>query len=328
MPLDQLLRGVWALKFRLATLALLLLLGGAGLILSWPRAFLAQAVIAPAETTGLANSSLISANALAPGSLLDTRPSGNFAVYLAALRSPEAAAMLARDTPLLAALERRRAEGLAGWLREKLGLRMRPDQDDVEGWLERALAVTQSLASVTWTLELALPDRALAAEVLTRLHGFGEAKVRRDLLDLVNRRIRVLETRLMSERDIYLRTPIFELLAQHQRAAMVLAADEVVAARLVSGPGAELKPSLPNRPLLLVLLAVAAPLTCLFGGACWVLLSGVPAVRKAPGAPPPWPPGQVAGLPGPSPRRPGQGRALGNAVSPDGARARRPWPGA
>ncbi len=78
----------------------------------------------------------------------------------------------------------------------------------------------------------------------------------------------------LTERDIYLRTPIFELLAQHQRAAMVLAADEAVAARLVSGPGVELKPSLPNRPLLLALLLVAAPLACLFGGACVVLLRG------------------------------------------------------
>ncbi|MBO1080676.1 hypothetical protein [Roseomonas haemaphysalidis] len=274
MPLDVLLRGVWRLKLWLAALSLLLVLAGGSLILSWPRAYLAQAVIAPAETTGLAISTLISASALSPGSLLDTRPSGNFAVYLAALRSPEAAAMLARDTGLMAGLAARRADGPAGWLRDTLGLRMDQDQDDAEGWLERGLAVTQSLASVTWTLEVSLPDRLLAQEVLARLHAFAEAKVRGDLQELVTRRVKVLESRLATERDIYLRTPIFELLAQHQRAAMVLAADEAVAARLVSGPGVELKPSVPNRPLLLVLLLVAAPMACLFGGACVVLLRG------------------------------------------------------
>ena len=274
MPLDVLLRGLWRLKLWLAALAILLVAAGATLVLSWPRAYLAQAVIAPAETTGLAISTLISASALSPGSLLDTRPSGNFAIYLAALRSPEAAAMLARDTQLMPALSARRAEGPAGWLRDTLGLRMEPDQDDAEGWLERSLAVTQSLASVTWTLEVSLPDRLLAQEVLARLHAFAEAKVRGDLQELVTRRVKVLESRLATERDIYLRTPIFELLAQHQRAAMVLAADEAVAARLVSGPGVELKPSVPNRPLLLVLLLVAAPMACLFGGACVVLLRG------------------------------------------------------
>jgi len=274
MPLDVLLRGVWRLKPWLLLGTLLLWLAGGALILSWPRAFTAQAIIAPAETTGLATSTLISASALAPGSLLDTRPSGNFAVYLAALRSTEAAAMLARDTRLLDALRDRRADGPAGSVRETLGLRLEADMDDVGGWLERSLAVTQSLASVTWTLEVSLADRELAQDILTRLHGFAEAKVRTDLLELVARRVKVLEARLSTERDIYLRTPIFELLAQHQRAAMVLAADEAVAARLVSGPSVELKPSVPNRPLLLAMLLVVAPMACLFLGACLVLLRG------------------------------------------------------
>ncbi|HWX47899.1 MAG TPA: hypothetical protein VNZ61_07595 [Roseomonas sp.] len=280
MPLDQLLRGIAAL-WRWLLLAILLLLGGGGaVILSLPRAYLAEAVVAPAETTGIATSSLISANALAPGSLLDTRPGGNFAVYLSALRSSEAAAMLARDTTLLADLAERRAGGPLAPLRRLLDLERAPDVDDVQRWLERNLAVTQSLASVTWTLELAHPRREAALDALARLHAFAEAAVRDSLLNLTRRRIAALEERLTQERDIYLRTPLFELLAQHQRVALVLAADQAVAARLVSGPGVELHPSLPNRPLLLVLLAVAAPLTCLFLAACWVLLRGGGARRR------------------------------------------------
>ena len=71
--------------------------------------------MAPAETTGIAASALLSpAPLLGGGGLLDTRPGGNFAVYLDALRAPEAAAMLARDTGLLAFLTARRAAGPPG----------------------------------------------------------------------------------------------------------------------------------------------------------------------------------------------------------------------
>jgi len=276
MPLDQLLRGIVAL-WRWLLLAVLLLLGtGGAVILSLPRTYVAEAVVAPAETTGIAASSLISASALSPGNLLDTRPGGNYAVYLSALRSPEAAAMLVRDTSLLADLAASKAASPLAPLRRLLDLDRSPDLDDAQRWLERNLSVTQSLASVTWTLELAHPRREAALDALARLHAFAEARVREDLLALTRRRIAALEARLAQERDIYLRTPLFELLAQHQRAALVLSADQVVAARLVSGPGVELHPSLPNRPLLLALLVVAAPLACLFLAACWVLLRGSP----------------------------------------------------
>ncbi|ONG44625.1 hypothetical protein BKE38_27855 [Pseudoroseomonas deserti] len=274
MPLDQLLRGVWRLRQLVALAALLLLAAGTTLILAWPRAYVAQAVVAPAETTGMAASSLISANTLAPGSLLDTRPGGNFAVYLAALRSPEATAMLLRDTSLLDALAAARAESPAAPLRAWLGMERPLDGDDAQRWLERNLSVTQSLASVTWTLEIAHPSRDTALEILDRLHRFAEARVREDLALLTRRRIIALEGRLATERDLYLRTPLFELLAQHQRAALVVAAESTLASRLVSGPSVELRPSVPNRPLLLLLLGLAAPMACVFLAACWVLLRG------------------------------------------------------
>ncbi|WP_307139469.1 heparinase II/III-family protein [Pseudoroseomonas cervicalis] len=278
MPLDQLLRGVWRLRLWLLLACLALLAGGAALILSWPRAYVAQAVVAPAETTGLAASNLIAANVLTPGSLLDNRPSGNFAVYLAALRSPEAVALLLERTRLVEELAARRQEGPLAPLRGVLALLTEaappPDADDVQRWLERNLAVTQSLASLTWTLELTHPRREAAQEILALLHDFAETRVRDDLLTMIRRRVALLEGRLAQERDIYLRTPLFELLAQHQRAALVLAAENTVAARLVSGPSVELRPSVPNRPLLLALLLLAVPLACGFCGACLVLLRG------------------------------------------------------
>ncbi|WP_338664339.1 hypothetical protein VQH23_04055 [Pararoseomonas sp. SCSIO 73927] len=282
MPLELLLLGVWRLRWQVASAALAFLLLGATLVILWPRQYVAEAVVAPAETTGLAASTLIQGGLVMPGGLLDTRAGGNFAIYLAALRSPEAVAMLARDTDILTELSRQKREGATGRLRTLAGFPPSPaDLDDVDRWLDRNLGVTQSLATVTTSLSIPHPDRLAALDILRRLHAFGEAQVRTSLDDLARRRVAALEARLATERDIYLRTPIYELLAQHQRAAVIASADEAVAARLVSAPSAGLWPALPNRPLLLMLLAVAVPLACTLLAACRVLLFGVPAARES-----------------------------------------------
>ncbi len=273
MPVEELFAGLWQRRWGVALLALLLLVAGGSAILAWPRSYVAEAVVAPAETTGIATSTLLSP--VPPiGGVLDTRPTGNFAVYLGALRSVEAAAMLAEATPILPWLTERRTEGPLGTARAALGLRLAADLDDVRNWLERSLAVTQNLGSVTWTLTLAHPGREVALDALRRLHDFAEAKVRADLEELARRRVTALEARLLREPDMYIRQSLYELLAQSQRAGVVAAADEAVAARLVSAPSVGLRPALPNRPLLLLLLLVAAPLAAIALGIAAVLLRG------------------------------------------------------
>jgi hypothetical protein len=281
MPVPLLLRGLWGWRRGLAVAALLLWAVGAATVLAIPRAHVAQAVVAPAETTSFAVSSLLSPSPFAPGGLLDTRPTGNFAIYLGAMRSAEAAVMLARETALPAWIEARRRAGLAALLGTRPA-----DADDVLAWLERNLSVTQSLASVTWTLELAHGDPALALDMLRRLHGFAESKVRADLAEQAARRVAALERRLARESDIFLRNSLYELLAQQQRAGLVVAADEAVAARLVSAPMVEARPSLPNRPLLLGLLALAVPLAVLMAGASLLLLRHDPVAMVAAAAAP------------------------------------------
>lgn len=280
MSLEALLRGLWRRKGRMLLLALLLYAAAAALVWNWPRRFVAAAIVAPAETTGLATSTWLTPGPILQASLLDSRPNGNFAVYLAALRSPEAAAALVADTPILAALTERRRRPPLGALREWLGLRMEADADDVLAFLERQLAATASTASVTWTLELVHEDRALALAMLARLHAAAEALTRAHLAEQAQRRIRVLEARIAAEGDFYQRQALFDLLAQQQRAALVIQADEAVAARLVSAPVVEIRPSTPNRPLLLLLLAVAVP--------GFVLLLFAARLLLAPPAPPPW----------------------------------------
>ena len=191
--------------------------------------------------------------------------------------------MLARDTGLLAFLGARRAAGPLGALRRALGLRIAADGDDALNWLERRLAVTQGVATVTFTLSLAHPDRAAALDMLERLHAHAEAKVRADIGSMAARRIAAIGARLGAEHDLYVRTQLYDLLGQQQRAALVVAADEAVAARLVSAPTVELRPSVPNRPLLLALLAVAAPGAALVLGACAALLAAAGAGGAARG---------------------------------------------
>ncbi|WP_187830236.1 hypothetical protein [Siccirubricoccus phaeus] len=278
--MDQLLRGIWHHRIAVLTAAALLFGLGAGIVLQLPRYYAAQAVIAPAETTGIATSSLLSPTPMLGGGLLDQRQSGHFAVYLDVLRAPEAAAMLARETGLLAHLTALRQAGAMGWLRRLLGLRLEADADDAQSWLERNLAATPGIGTVTVTLTLTHREREAALDMLQRLHALAEAKVKADLVELTRRRIGFIEQRLAAERDLYVRNALYDQLGQQQRSLLVAAADQAVAARLVSAPMVGLRPAIPNRPLLLLLLAVAAPLLALFGAACWVLLAPSAAGRR------------------------------------------------
>lgn len=271
MPLDELIAGLAARWRGISLAAMALFAAGLTTVMLWPRSYVAEAVVAPLETTGIATSSLLSGSAQL-GALLDPRPSGNFAIYLGALRSSQAAEMLVADSGILAELTAQRNAWPMGEIRQALGLRRDADLDDVRSWLERNLAITQTLNQVTWTVALAHRDRATALADLRRLHAFAEGKVRSDLEELASRRVRALEARLNRQSDQFIRQSLYELLAQSQRAGVVAAADEAVAARLVSGPSVGLHPALPNRPLLVLLLAIAAPLAALGMGMAAVLM--------------------------------------------------------
>ncbi len=280
MPLDHLLRVVWGWRWRLVLALVLLWTPLAALVWSWPRAFVADSIIAPAESTSMAASALVAPSPIAVPRLFDNRPGGNFSVYLAALRSAEAAADLAEHTPIIAALTERRAEGNMGVLRGWLGLRIQADMDDVRGLLERRLSITQAANSLTWTIALTWHDRDLALAMLRRLHIFAEAKVRADLAGMTEGRIASLRTAAAAERDQFQRNALFELLAQQQRAALIVMADGAIAVRQVQAAAVELRASVPNRPLLLVLLLFGCTALCGMAAITWALL-------RPPAPPPP-----------------------------------------
>lgn len=179
--------------------------------------------------------------------------------------------MLTTETGLLQAMEQARQASPLWAFRVALGLNRALDADDVLAWLERYFALNQNLGSITWSLELTHTDPALALQSLLSLHRFAEAKVRADLADQAARRVAALEARLAGESDVFLRNSLYDLLAQQQRAGLVVAADEAVAARLIAAPMVEARASRPNRPLLLGLWLLAVPLS-VFMAAAGVLL--------------------------------------------------------
>lgn len=264
MTSDALLTGLWRHRVGVVAGALALWLAAVGAILLVPRAHVAQAVVAPAETTGIAASSLLSPLPQLGTGLIEQRPSGNFAVYLGALRGREAATVLRRDTDLVDRLVAERAESTIARALGTLGLGSAEVlDDDLMAWLRRNTSATQNPASVLWTIEARHPDPALALAVLTALHAAAEARVREEMQAMVARRLALLTERAAREPDLGVRQALYGLIAEAHRHAAVLAADTAVAARIVSAPAVEDRPNVPNRLLLAALAVPAAVFTSL-----------------------------------------------------------------
>lgn len=265
MTSDALLTGLWRHRVGVAFGALALWLAALGVMLLIPRAHVAQAVVAPAETTGIAASSLLSPLPQLGAGLIEQRPSGNFAVYLGALRGREAALVLRRDTELAKRLAPERAEDPLSRALAMFGLGGSAEvlDDDLMAWLRRNTSATQSPASVLWTIEARHPDPALALAVLTALHAAAEARVREEMQAMVARRLAFLTDRAAREPDLGIRQALYGLIAEAHRHEAVLAADPAVAARIVSAPAVEDRPSVPNWMLLAALAAPAALFTSL-----------------------------------------------------------------
>lgn len=264
MTSDALLTGLWRHRVGVVVGAFALWLAAVGVVLLIPRAHVAQAVVAPAETTGIAASSLLSPLPQLGAGLIEQRPSGNFAVYLGALRGREATLVLRRDTELAERLAADRAESPLTATLAPFGFGSAEVlDDDLMAWLRRNTAATQNPASMLWTIEARHPDPALALAVLRALHGAAEARVREEMQAMVSRRLAFLTDRAAREPDLGVRQALYGLIGEAHRHAAVLAADTAVAARIVSAPSVEDRPSVPNRILLAALAAPAALVTSL-----------------------------------------------------------------
>lgn len=264
MTSDALLTGLWRRRVGVVVGAFAVWLAAVGVVLLIPRAHVAQAVVAPAETTGIAASSLLSPLPQLGAGLIEQRPNGNFAVYLGALRGREAAAVLRRDTGLAQRLAAERAESPLTAALALFGFDSAEVlDDDLMAWLRRNTAATQNPASMLWTIEARHPDPALALAVLRALHGAAETRVREEIQAMVARRLAFLTDRAAREPDLSVRQALYGLIAEAHRHEAVLAADLAVAARIVSAPSVEDRPSVPNRILLAALAAPAALITSL-----------------------------------------------------------------
>lgn len=220
-------------------------------IFSIPQSYRAQALVVPAETTGIAASSLLTPLAPIYSSVLDSKPTGNFAVYLGALRAREMASALRSQTSLPEVLQ---LESLLTSIKRlipslEIGAEA-VDDDEIMRWLEANTSATPQPNSIIWQIEVRHRDPTLALSVLKTVHATAEARVRDEMASMVARRIAWLQDRAASETDQAIRTTLYEMLAQAYRHSAILAADDAVAARIVSAPAVEDRPSVPNRVFL------------------------------------------------------------------------------
>lgn len=221
---------------------------------SIPISFRARALIVPAETTGIAVSNLLSPIQIMSPSLLEAKPSGNFAVYLSALRSREIIRVLRQETVLADVLAEEAKTSLLGKLVKFLKFSENTiDDDKILEWLEQNTSATSLPNSIVWMIEVRHTDPLLALSVLRTLHAAAEARVRDEVTAMLSRRISWLMERAASEPDATVRIVLHELAAQAHRHLAILSSDGSVAARLVSAPAVEDRPTVPNRPFLAVL---------------------------------------------------------------------------
>lgn len=224
------------------------------IIFSIPQSYRAQALVVPAETTGIAASSLLAPLAPIYSSVLDPKPTGNFAVYLGALRAREMAAALRSQTSLPEVLQLERFMTFIRRFFPNLEIGAQPvDDDEIMRWLEANSSATPQPNSIIWQIEVRHRNPTLALSVLRTVHVTAEARVRDEMSSMVARRIAWLQDRAASETDQAIRTTLYEMLAQAYRHSAILAADDAVAARIVSAPAVEDRPSVPNRIFLAAL---------------------------------------------------------------------------
>lgn len=206
----------------------------------------------PAETTAISVSSLLSPFPFAPQNMLDPKPTGNFAVYLAALRAREAANVLLNYSQLPNALYTKQKQNFFLKFAETIGLiDLQINEDNVLKWLERNTSITLHPSNTVWIIEVRHQNPKVALEILTLIHQTAERRVREEMENMVARRISWLNERVAAEPDSTIRSTLYDLIGQAQKHAAILASDSAIAARLVSAPAVENQPSHPNRLFLI-----------------------------------------------------------------------------
>lgn len=235
-------------KSQILLTALILWFIACAVISAIPRSYKAQATVSPAETTGIAISSLLSPAPFSVQNILDQKPTGNFSVYLASLRSREAAHVLLYNTRLPQTLLEDRTKNPLSRLIGEFKLRdSQLDEDLLLAWLERNVSVTQHPSNAIWTIEVLHQDQGVALEILKVIHETAERRVREEMENMIQRRVAWLTNRVSVETDTIVRNTLYELIGQTQRHAAIVASDTAIAARLVSAPAVESQPSVPNR---------------------------------------------------------------------------------
>lgn len=268
----------WRLAAALAVLATVLAILGLRL---WPPAYTATMVVGPTARSGAA-----AMGARLPASLRPSPPSmvehgagdevlSDFARFLHLLTTAPVAERLIATDDLLPRLfperwdaEARRwrpAGGISGTVRRWwLGLIGRedwitPDADAVSRHLRRRLVIEPIGASAMRRLIWRDTDRALALTLLVRLHRAADDHLRSEAARRNAAQIAHIRTGLAEITLADHRRALTDLLAEHERAMIMLPVDLPFAADSIEPPNTAGLPDWPN-PTVVITLAAAAGL--------------------------------------------------------------------
>jgi len=241
----------WRIAVSVFCLVLAAAIGG---ILYLPRGYTAIMTVAPADTSSVSTSALMSEQVRVIGGVFSfDKPTGEFAIYLANYRSRELAGALLKEfggeiaAPPFAQSEPR-------W-----GEEPRPvSADSVALWLKTSMTHEPHVTLPTYELRLRHSDPAVAARVLAAAHRISVDMTMESVTGLVAGRKRYLSDRLETERDTAVRGMLLNLIDRQERFSMLLASDENGPIRMISAPHTPPWPTSPRRTFLVGLAALVA----------------------------------------------------------------------
>lgn len=251
--LADLLRSLWDARLSIFLSVILFILAALVFIAVATPKYRAEMIVAPADGYALGDY----ASSMSEGEALTIpfwRPreadgvSTDFHRFVFTIKGPAVAAILLKDSAVLSGIARDGVESSRkdGWSAEELS-----------AYLSKRLRVQHLGATPLRKISYSHPDPAFAAAFLRKIHLVADQLIRRDRRRQSESRIKYLQDSLQGTINPDHRRGIANLLIQQEHIRMLANLDEAYAAIIVEPPASGPKPVWPDRPLLLLLFALA-----------------------------------------------------------------------
>ena len=247
------LKSLWAAKIHIAFFAFVFIVLGYFFTLLGTPLYRASMIVAPADGYALGDyaSSVSEGEGLAIPFWRPREADGistDFHRFVYTIKGSAAAAILLKDSAVLAGIAR---DG--GWS-------ARADEwtaEELSQYLERNIRIQHLGATPLRKILYTHPDPVFAAAFLRKIHLVADQLIRRDRRRQSDSRIRYLQEALQKTANPDHRKGITNLLMQQEHIRMLANLDEPYAAIVVEPPASTPKPVWPNRPLIILVCALA-----------------------------------------------------------------------